>query len=370
MKKLIYNKDTKWIDIIEQEEVDESQDTKEIDITKQEEMGKFQNIEEIEKSIKGIEENVKEIEENVKEIERVQKLEKEDLIKESKGIRGWLEKNKIFFEFVSYIFVGIMGVMVSFAGLVVSKKTMKIYEMQLAIEENDKKPYFTIECEEVWEKIERTEGTDKIAKCRYTLINNGGNITNVYLSASSYIIFYVSTSKEYEWYIFKYKTNKFEIGHSFIFKEEEKDRKFVFYEYESEKGKDEIIIDEQTDLGYYLAEYLTENLNKYVTFTVKNYLDIIYIDYKGENQRKIFEFAESDIREVENEQEGVSLDGMLDVPKTIGNTYKPAIDINDKQAVGEALKKEIENWLEKNKGKKGYEALPNLIHFFNEKESE
>lgn len=117
-------------------------------------------------------------------------------------------------------------------------------------------------------------------------------------------------------------------------------------------------------LGHYLIEYLTENLNKYVTFMVKNYLDIMYVDYMGEKQRKFFEFTESEIWEVKKEQKGVSIGMMLDVTKTIGHTYMPAIDINDKQAVGEALKKEIEDWLEKNKGLSGYKSRPNVFYFF------
>jgi len=43
-----------------------------------------------------------------------------------------------------------------------------------------------------------------------------------------------------EWYTFKYMTNNFSINRSFKKREEEKGRKFIFYEYISEKLKNTI----------------------------------------------------------------------------------------------------------------------------------
>ena len=141
--------------------------------------------------------------ENTKEI---------DIIKENKRgikkIKGFFEENKIFVEIYSLFFLGTMGVVLSFVGININNETMEIYEKQLEIEEKNMEPFFTLECKNIWEKVEETEGTDKIAKCQYTLTNNGRSITNAHVWVESDIIFYIPTGVENEWYIFNYKTNK------------------------------------------------------------------------------------------------------------------------------------------------------------------
>ncbi len=56
---------------------------------------------------------------------------------------------------------------------------------------------------------------------------------------------------------------------------------------------------------------------------------------------------------------GVALDATKHTVK--GKIIRMPIDINDTEAVGKALKQEIEDWLEKNKGSKGYK---DVIHAF------
>lgn len=272
--------------------------------------------------------------ENTKEIEINER--------ESK-IKGFLQSNKIFLEIFQMIFslffLGIIGVIVSF-------RTMDIYENQLEIEEKNMEPYFTLECESVWDKVEETEGTDKIANYKYTLSNNGGNITNVNIWAESYIIFYVPTDIENEWYIFKYMTNDFNVNYRNSNRQEEKD-KFIFYEYTSEENADE-----SSDRAMALGKYLSENISKKVTHTDRYYLHIIYTDYKGEEKMKTFEFFGSLLQEVDNEIEGVVI-GSLDA--VISNQGG---DISDNEELGKKIKEDIEDWMEKNKGRKGYDITP------------
>lgn len=117
MKKLIYNKHTNEIDLIEQ-----------------------------------------------KEIENSEKLEK-NFAKKIAGIRERLERNKIFFEVFSLIFLGIMGAILSFVGVMINQRTADIYQKQLEIMENDSEPSFYSEL--CWIDAESMEYV-------YEIKNNGG----------------------------------------------------------------------------------------------------------------------------------------------------------------------------------------------------
>lgn len=220
----------------------------------------------------------------------------------------------------------------------------------MKILEAEHNPYFSLECKSVWDKVEETQGTDRIAKTQYILTNKGGNIRNVSYRVESYIIFYVPTGVENEWYIFKHKTNYFEINHLRI-KREEEGRKFIFYEYTSEKDK------EENDYKVLkLGKYLSENLNKGIIHSFKNVLYITYINYMEEKESKIFEFLGSELNEIDNDIDGVCVGRSLDatVHTRKGEIIRRPIDINDINAVGKAIKEDIESWMKKNKGEKGY----------------
>ncbi len=262
--------------------------------------------------------------------------------------------------------------------LKIDEKNLEINERQLKILEIDHSPYFTLEYKNVWEKVEETKGTDRIAKYKYILTNNGGKITNVHLWAESLILFYIPTGEENEWYIFKYRTHDFDVHYRSPHREEEKDKKFIFYEYTSEKNKNE-----SDDNSMKLGKYLAKNLNKGITHSYRNVLHIEYTDYMGEQKRKMFEFFGSMLNELDKDIEGISIGVGLDATisslnKDIkknsagidfdtmaynlrGKIIRTPIDINDVEAVGKALKEEIENWLKKNKDKKGYK---NVAHTF------
>ena len=287
----------------------------------------------------------------------------------SKGkIKKFLEEKKIFFEVFSYVFVGVMGIILSAVGININKQTMDIYKRQLKILENENSPYFDLEFEKVWDKVEETQETEKIANIKYTLTNNGGKIKNVTIRPESYIIFYVPTGMNNEWYIFKYMTNNFNINRSIRKREEEKGRKFVFYEYISEKLKNKM-----DNRDFELAKYLSKNLNieenlrNEVTYSKKDILYIYYIDYMGEEQSKIFEMSGSELEELEKDIDGVHIGVTMNaiVHDSNGELKSLPIDTDDTGAVGKRLKEEIEEWLKNNKGAKGYKDSAHSFYNYN-----
>lgn len=234
---------------------------------------------------------------------------------------------------------------------------MEIYERQLEIMENENTPYFTLEKENIWENV---KNTDKIAKTKYTLTNNGGRIKNVYCWVESYIIFYVPTGIEDEWYIFRYQTYDFGINnHSGTVKEEEIGKKYVFYEYTS--GDEKYEIDTK---ALKLGKYLSNNFNKGITHSYRNVLNIIYTDYMGDEKRKSFGFIDTELQELEKDLEGVSVGVSLDalITSREGEIIRTPIDINDMEAVGKALKEDIDKWLEENQGAKGYKSAAHVLY--------
>lgn len=115
MKKLVYDENTKEVNLIEQEEVN---------VTKK-----------INEAI---------VAEEVKEIRKAttkEKVKGKLKLKVDK-LRKNFQENKIFFEVFSLFFLGIMGIVISGVGLKVNKRTADIYQKQLEILVNDREPGF------------------------------------------------------------------------------------------------------------------------------------------------------------------------------------------------------------------------------------
>lgn len=268
------------------------------------------------------------------------------------GLRCLLERNKIFIDLFSLVILGILGFVISFSSLKVNKRTADIYERQLKILENEGSPYFSVECENICEKVAETEGTDKIAIFKYTLTNNGGNIRNVKITLRSQLLFYFPTGREGEWYIFQYMTNNFGVGVGIKPPREiEKDRKFIFYEYGSEDN-----MYENYDMTW-LKEYLEKSFNiDNIPISYDNLIKIYYTDYMGESRIKTFELSSDELYNVDENLEyilvGMNPEAM--VHDSEGNLIRTPIDVNDRKALGEFIKGDIEDWLRNNKGAKGY----------------
>lgn len=129
MKKLIYNENTKVIDIVEYEELIEDKNGKVETKEKAKNQGRTRKVKIFLKT----------------------KIEKR---------REFLEKNKIFFEVFSYLFVGDMGIIISYVGWQTNIKTTEIYQRQLEIMENDSEPRFSSEL--FWIDTENMEYAYKI----------------------------------------------------------------------------------------------------------------------------------------------------------------------------------------------------------------
>lgn len=76
--------------------------------------------------------------ENTREIDVV---EKEDAPEPEKSrirkVKDWLENNKIFFEIFSFVFIGVMGIVISVFGVKLNKIIVDINQRQLEIAENE-----------------------------------------------------------------------------------------------------------------------------------------------------------------------------------------------------------------------------------------
>ena len=76
---------------------------------------------------------------------------------QTKGKSRNFQRKKDFFEVFSYVFVGFMGIILSAVGININQQTMDIYNRQLKISENENSPYFDLEFEKVWDKVEKTK---------------------------------------------------------------------------------------------------------------------------------------------------------------------------------------------------------------------
>ena len=100
-----------------------------------------------------------EAEAEVKNQGRIKRVKEFFESKTEKG-RNFLNRNKIFFEVFSYLFVGVMGIIISYVGWQTNIKTAEIYQRQLEIMENDSEPRFSSEL--FWIDAENMEYAYKI----------------------------------------------------------------------------------------------------------------------------------------------------------------------------------------------------------------
>jgi len=101
-----------------------------------------------------------------------------------------------------------------------------------------------------------------------------------------------------------------------------------------------------------------------VTYSKKDILYIDYIDYMGEEQSKIFEMAGSELEELEKDIDGVNVGMTMNaiVHDSNGELKSLPIDTDNKEAVEKRLKEDIEEWLENNKGAKGYKDIAHSFY--------
>lgn len=196
--------------------------------------------------------------------------------------RNFLNRNKIFFEVFSYLFVGVMGIIISYVGWKTNIRTAEIYQRQLEISDNDREPYFTIQCEPV---VERFESEDNYyVKNKYTIKNEGGLIKRTYLyGVRGYATIFLiepetKTEKIYRLYI----SGMFEESDGITSSYDEKNKSFFFFGYEGSK---------YDKFRYELDLRLEDLLEEYsVSVYFENYVDIVYVNYKNEECRHTYKF--------------------------------------------------------------------------------
>lgn len=230
---------------------------------------------------------------NTKEISIIEKQETENIKKKSTKVKLWLESNKICFEIFSYVFVGIMGIIISFAGWKTNERSANIYKRQLEILENDREPHFTISNKIIFKK-QKDEGYYK--QICYTIKNDGGVINDGFLGKiyTNLLISIPMHDKLYKCYIIGLFSKS---DGRYIFDKESKE--FSFYGVESSANNK-------------FVNNLQLELNKIfkrddVVIFLRNYIEINYINYKNEKYNKTYEFTENKIVLNKNDNSKMSL---------------------------------------------------------------
>lgn len=231
-----------------------------------------------------------------------------------KKIKKFLKRNKIFAEIFSLIFLGIMGLIVSIAGYQINKRSSEIYQRQLEIMHNDREPYFTIKCEDIYEEVEETEETDKIAIKRYTIENKGGKIYDVSIEKFACAIIEMENEEGYieDSNIFKLTFFDFFFytdGHPPLYHPIQDGKDIVFYEYDLERKYDEDGYYNEDDFRYEdlfgdLQDELEKRFSCYINIRRKNFINITFTNYKNEKYKKRFQFEDNNIWISNEDEEG------------------------------------------------------------------
>lgn len=286
-------------------------------------------------------------------------------------VRKFLERNEIFIKVFSSILLACLSLVVSYWGYQLNERNVEINEMnaelnkqnvkineinakinrqnakiserQFEIVENDKNPYFIFECEDIWEEVEETERTGKIANHRYTITNKGGNISNVYMDIESYIFIYLETDRPDAYHVFKYRIDNFLYKHPFYPCDTE-NNKFVFYEHTSEENSNEY-----SDKAYWLYKYFEQYLPNFKTLEIRKFVNISYNDYAGREKEDTFEFYDSNMQKTDKNKTEIEVGlglGWKAVESGTGRVISEPIDTDNIPVLGNALKERIEKCLE------------------------
>lgn len=139
-------------------------------------------------------ENTKELN-LIEQVEITEKIEKTTIVEDASKcklkideLRKSLKENKIFFEIFSLFFLGVMGVVISGVGLKVNKRTADIYQKQLEILVNDREPSFYSKL--CWTDAENMEYVYKIE-------NHGGIASDCIVCPILKVTFFINNELIY-----------------------------------------------------------------------------------------------------------------------------------------------------------------------------
>jgi len=99
---------------------------------------------------------------------------------------NWLDKHKIYFEVCSYVVLGIMGILLSIAGLTVSQTANNIAQEQLNVSHMANMPIFNLSGETRLAYLDNDFYEDIIA---IVIQNTGGQITNASVRGETHLEF-------------------------------------------------------------------------------------------------------------------------------------------------------------------------------------
>ncbi len=184
--------------------------------------------------------------------------------KEKVGFKNWLNNNKIYFETIMALSLTIMGVLISVVSLSFQKKA-------ILIEEQLHMPVFNISQTPYYEE-HTIDGIIYPAGMEVNIINNGGNISNGYLSADAKIEIIVK-DKEYnsKGNVVVENTQKYMKGHSYY---DARTKSFTLQ-------KDFDL--RRLELQSYLYNKLQDEYKDYdFAVLISDYLNIQYYDFKNQ----------------------------------------------------------------------------------------
>ncbi len=251
-----------------------------------------------------------------KETEELELIE----IERKRRVKSFLERNKIFFETVVIVFLTVMSIIVSVVGVRIDIRSQEISKKELEILENDRAPYFKIECDLKYDEFESAD--NYVIKKTYTITNTGGAISGAYITVCSYVKIYLPKDKPGEYDIYTYILPENLIKNETLFHGyNEESKSFTFCEYES------------SDCSDYIKE-LEKGLriffdNEGIILLCENYVDMVYVNYKNERYDVRYRFLEDELI-LQDKQEAHTFLGFLyegDEGETVVKTYIQIKDI-------------------------------------------
>lgn len=242
-----------------------------------------------------------------------------EVINKKIGIKNFLEKNKIYFETIVMVFLTIMSIVISVVGLRIDKRNQEISQKELEIIENDREPYFKIECDSNY--VNNKNFDDYIMKKKYTITNTGGSIYGAYIMVKPMLEIWVPKERAGEYDIFTYMLPEMlDENAGIMYLYEETSKTFTFYEYESSEWNN-IIKHLQSGLRNFLG-------NESIVLLVQNYIDMTYVNYKNEHYDIRYNFLDDRLILQDKQSKSIYLGPMYsdDIATMIAKTH---IEVED-----------------------------------------
>lgn len=208
------------------------------------------------------------------------------------NLKQYLENNKIFFEIINLVFLAAMGLIVSIVGVRIDTRNEATNKRQLEIAENDRKPYFILESQNVPGVF---QGYDYVyTKDMYTVKNGGGLISGAYIQEIfTYAEITVYNHKSENMNTFSlYFDGVSEKSDGIISLYDNSKKEFVFYKYESEKFDDLVAhLRKEIEHSFPSPDGVWSHKPQ---MQIVCCIDLEYIDYTNTEQSQLYQFMTGD----------------------------------------------------------------------------